>query len=251
MIGYSELGTGTHGVIVLNDWLCDTSTWDDARVYLDTHRYRWIFADLRGYGRSRHLAGEYHAAEAAADVLALADALGVHTFSLIGHSMSTMVVLQILREQPQRLRAVVIVTPPPPTGMQLSDTVLAYLRGMALADDAGRLDAMLRNGGTRLSPQWMAFKIARWRASSEPAAVAAYVAMYAGTQDAAPRIDLPALIITGECDAEPMRSTAVASAYGPLCAQLTLVPMAETGHYPMQEAPPLFTSHVLRFLGAA
>lgn len=250
MIGYNELGSGEHAVIVLNDWLCDTSTWDDARVYLDTSHYRWIFADLRGYGRSRHQDGEFTAQEAAGDVLALADALGLPTFSLIGHSMSTMVVLQVLREQQQRLRAVVIVTPPAPSGMQLDAPILDYLRGMALADDAGRRDGMLRNAGTRLSPQWLAFKIARWRATSDPKAVAGYVAMYAGAHGPAPRIDVPTLIITGECDAEPMRSSAVAAAFGPLCTQLQLAPIADSGHYPMQETPPLFTAHVLRFLGA-
>jgi pimeloyl-ACP methyl ester carboxylesterase len=53
MLGHETLGTGPTTVIVMNDWLCDTSTWDDARAYLDGARFTWVFADLRGYGRSK------------------------------------------------------------------------------------------------------------------------------------------------------------------------------------------------------
>ncbi|HEX7704389.1 MAG TPA: alpha/beta hydrolase, partial [Kofleriaceae bacterium] len=76
MLGYEIVGTGASRVIVLNDWLCDTSTWDGARVYLDNTRFTWAFADLRGYGKSRTRDGAFTVAEGAADVIELADALG-------------------------------------------------------------------------------------------------------------------------------------------------------------------------------
>jgi 3-oxoadipate enol-lactonase len=59
MIGHDKVGSGPLGVIVLNDWMCDTSTWDGARAYLDDDRFTWTFADLRGYGRSMGLDGEH------------------------------------------------------------------------------------------------------------------------------------------------------------------------------------------------
>jgi len=31
MLGFDKLGSGDHGVIILNDWLSDTSTWDGVR----------------------------------------------------------------------------------------------------------------------------------------------------------------------------------------------------------------------------
>lgn len=34
MIGFDKHGSGNRGVIVLNDWLSDTSTWDEVRRYL-------------------------------------------------------------------------------------------------------------------------------------------------------------------------------------------------------------------------
>src|ERR1700721_1159004 len=52
-LGHELVGSGSSHVIVLNDWLCDTSTWDGARPYLDSARFTFAFADVRGYGRSR------------------------------------------------------------------------------------------------------------------------------------------------------------------------------------------------------
>lgn len=48
MLGYDVYGSGSRGVIVLNDWVSDTSSWDGVRPYLDTEAFRWVFADLRG-----------------------------------------------------------------------------------------------------------------------------------------------------------------------------------------------------------
>lgn len=58
------------------------------------------------------------------------------------------------------------------------------------------------------------------------------------------------LAITGEQDVEPMRSAAVTRALSPMCGRLTVVPLADSGHYPMQEMPPLLVAHVERFLSA-
>ncbi len=63
------------------------------------------------------------------------------------------------------------------------------------------------------------------------------------------RITVPVLAITGEQDLPPMRSDAVKLSLGPLCAQLTVTALADAGHYPMQEMPPLTVALVERFLG--
>jgi hypothetical protein len=45
-----------------------------------------------------------------------------------------------------------------------------------------------------------------------------------------------------------MRSGAVTPALGPLCDRLAVSPLADCGHYPMQEMPPLTVALVERFL---
>jgi 3-oxoadipate enol-lactonase len=104
-IGHELVGSGPSHVVIMNDWLCDTSTWDGARTYLDGARFTFAFVDLRGYGRSRGRTGAFTLEEAAADVLALADALGWTRFAVVGHSMSTLVALHLAQHHVDRVSA--------------------------------------------------------------------------------------------------------------------------------------------------
>jgi pimeloyl-ACP methyl ester carboxylesterase len=251
-LGHELFGSGPLPVVVLNDWLCDTSTWDGARPYLDGERFTWTFADLRGYGRSRGRTGRFTVTEAASDVIHLADARGWTRFAIVGHSMSSLVALHLAQHHAERITHAVVITPPPPTGFGADEAMLEGSRALALGDDAMRDAVLTHRISGRLSPGWAAYKAARWRATADPTAAAAYVAMFArdGLPDPTRRIEPSLLAITGEEDVEPMRSAAVTRALSPLCDRLTVVALAESGHYPMQEMPPLLVAHVERFLGA-
>jgi 3-oxoadipate enol-lactonase len=250
MIGYDKVGSGALGVIILNDWMCDTSTWDGARVYLDQESFTWAFADLRGYGRSIDLRGAFTVAEAAADVVNLADALGWRRFAVVGHSMSTLVALHLAQHLPGRVLRAVLLTPPPPSGFGADDATLAAMEAIARGDDAKRTRSLQTMWGDRLSERWIRFKVARWRAGADPEAAAAYVTMFAraGVPDPTATVSVPLLAVTGEQDAEIMRREAVTRFLAPLCEQLVVAPLADCGHYPMQEAPPLLVTILERFL---
>lgn len=252
LIGHELVGTGSIRVVVMNDWLCDTSTWDGARAYLDTNRFTYAFADLRGYGRSMGRPGTFTLPEAAADVISLAKALHWERFAVVGHSMSSLVALHLAQHFADQLQRAVALTPPPPTGFGADDAALSASRELALADDATRLAFFLQQFGTRLSPGWAHYKALRWRACADPVAAAGYVAMFArdGLPDPTARIIVPVLAITGEQDAPPMRADAVSRLLAPLCTQLTVTPLSDCGHYPMQEMPPLTVATIERFLGS-
>lgn len=249
-LGFDIWGAGPRAVVLLNDWLCDTSTWDPARCYLDTDLFRWIFTDLRGYGRSRSRSGSYTLQEAANDVLTLADALKLEGFAIVGHSMSTLVALHLGQMHPERVTQVVLLTPPPPTGLAMDSTTLEALAGVALGDDARRMRAIRAMGGGRLSEGWVRFKAERWRVTSDPQAVLGYLPMFGrdGVPHPSKAVDGPLLAVTGEEDAEVMRAQAVTGLLSPLCSRLSVVPFAACGHYPMQEMPPLLVQTLERFL---
>ncbi len=251
-IGHELFGSGAARVMFMNDWLCDTSTWQSARAFLDVGRFTFAFVDLRGYGRSRERAGAFTLEEAAADLLALADALGWRRFAVVGHSMSSLIALHLGQHHADRIERVVAVTPPPPAGFGADEATLSALRGLALAEDAGRLAFFEQQLGSRLSPRWAHYKAERWRATADPVAAAGYVAMFAkdGLPDRSARITLPVLAITGEQDAPPMRREAVLRGLGPLCDELVVTPLVDSGHYPMQELPPLTVALVERFLAS-
>jgi 3-oxoadipate enol-lactonase len=252
-LGYECLGSGPVHVVILNDYLSDTSSWDGARTYLDLERFTFVFVDLRGYGRSRKLTGAFTLAEAAADVLALADAMGLARFALIGHSMSALIALHLAQHHADRIESTVLLAPSPPRGFGADDATIAAGRALALADEPTQLAAFRERFGTRLSPMWVKFKLARWRHTAAPEAAASYFAMFAraGVPDPTARVTVPVLVVTGEQDAPPMRSAAVTETLRPLCDQLTVTPLADAGHYPMQEMPPLTVALIERFLESA
>ncbi len=252
MLGYEKIGIGSRAVVVMNDWLCDTSTWDGARAYLDPRAFTWIFAELRGYGRSKEIAGAHTVEEAAADVIALADALDLRRFAIVGHSMSTLVALYLAQHHADRIRGAALIAPPPPGGFGVDDATLASMQALGRADDATRMNGVRRMTGDRLSEGWIRFKTERWRATSDANAVAGYVEMFArrGLPDRTRSISCPLLAVTGEQDMPPMRREAVTSALAPLCAELVVSPLADCGHYPMQEAPPLLVAILERFLNS-
>jgi pimeloyl-ACP methyl ester carboxylesterase len=250
VIGHEKVGSGAIAVMILNDWMCDTSTWDGARAYLDRDRFTWAFADLRGYGRSMSRGGKFTVEEAAADVITLADSLGWSRFAIVGHSMSSLVALHLAQHLPDRIERAVVLTPPPPTGFGADDATLGYLRAMARGDDSMRMNYLRAMWGERLSERWIGFKVARWRACADPEAVEGYAAMFArlGLPDPTASIAIPLLAVTGEQDAEIMRRDAVTNFLTPLCERLVVTPLADCGHYPMQEAPPLLVTILERFL---
>ncbi|MEO6772363.1 MAG: alpha/beta hydrolase [Kofleriaceae bacterium] len=249
VLGHELVGAGAVRVVVLNDWLCDTSTWDSARAYLDRERFRYAFVDLRGYGRSRGRAGVFTVSEAANDVIEVVDALGWERCAVVGHSMSTLVALHLGQHHADRVERIAVVTPAPIGGFGADAAAIERTRELADSGDAGRTAYLLERFAARLSPGWARFKAARWCATSDPAAVAGYFATFArdGLPTPTTPIDVPVLAITGELDAPPMRRAAVEPMLAAVCTRLEVASIAESGHYPMQETPPLTVALLERF----
>ena len=250
-LGYERVGIGMRKVFILNDWLCDTSTWKNACIYFDQARFSWAFTDLRGYGRSRERKGSFTITEAAGDVLGLADALGWARFSVVGHSMSTYVAMHLGQCASDRLERIVLITPGPPRGFGADDAWLDNARAVA-RDDVQRARMVRERFAGRLSPAWGEYKTKQWLATSDPEAAAGYIAVYARDGLPSPDIDIlvPVLAITGEEDDPAMRKDAVLANLLPICKKLEVEALVQSGHYPMEEMPPLTASLVERFLSA-
>jgi pimeloyl-ACP methyl ester carboxylesterase len=134
-LGFTSYGTGPIRVLVLHDWFCDHSSWDAALPYLTPERFTYVFADPRGYGASQTIEGNYTLDEAAEDAVALVDKLGWPRFSLIGHSMSGLIVQRVAQLVPDRIARIVAITPVEPTGMGLYQAAVDFFRSIALAGD--------------------------------------------------------------------------------------------------------------------
>jgi 3-oxoadipate enol-lactonase len=108
-LGYVQHGTGPERVLVMHDWLGDHTNYDSVMPYLDGAAFTYVFVDLRGYGKSIHMRGDYTVQEIAADCLKLADRLGWHRFHLIGHSMTGMATQRIAADAPDRIKSAIAV----------------------------------------------------------------------------------------------------------------------------------------------
>lgn len=248
MLGHDSHGSDGFPIIVLNDWLDDTTSWAATRHLLDPE-LRWLFVDLRGYGRSRDKAGAFTVIEAAADIIALADALHLKRFAIVGHSMSSLVALHLGQRHPERIERVVVITPPPPQGQGADEAAVAQLEGLARAEDLTRQLTLRLFWGDRLGDRWIVTKADNWRRAADPEAVAGYAAMFArdGLPDLTTRLTMPLLAITGEEDAEPMRAAPVRVMLAPFAHDLRVEPIRDSGHYPMQETPALLAAHLNRY----
>jgi pimeloyl-ACP methyl ester carboxylesterase len=79
--------------------------------YLDAYKtnYRVILPDLRGHGRSTNPSGEFTHRQAAKDVYALLDKLGVERVKGIGTSTGGMTLIHMATQQPARVEAMIVV----------------------------------------------------------------------------------------------------------------------------------------------
>lgn len=249
-LGFITYGHGPLRVLVLHDWFCDHSSWDAMLPYLTPDRFTYVFGDLRGYGVSRDIEGTHTLDEAAGDALAIADKLGWTRFSLIGHSMSGLIVQRIAQLAPERIARIVAITPVSPAGMGLPPEGVDHFRAMALADNEQRFAALAPMWGDRLSETWIRFKLRRWRETASPTAAAKYVELW-GCSDISQNargLETPMLVVAAAQDAPPFQAAALEASLLPYYPNARLVSLSESGHYPMQEQPPLLATLVERFL---
>jgi pimeloyl-ACP methyl ester carboxylesterase len=124
-IAYVTAGErGNPPLLLVHGWLSYAGAWDSTlEVLKDTHYC--VAPDLLGFGLSdKPKDGDYTIPAQAARVLALADALGIGTFALAGHSMGGQIALYIAATQPSRVRREISI------GGVVTGELSSYLRMM-------------------------------------------------------------------------------------------------------------------------
>ena len=247
---YHRVGHGPHAVIVLHGWFGDAHAFGPMEAALDGGAFSYVFMDNRGYGGMRGAHGSYSMDEVARDALALADALGFATFSVVGHSMGGMALERLALLAPLRLRKLVAVAPVPSCGMAL-DGAARQLFLDASGNVQARRAIINRSTGERLPAAWLDWKAQYSWESSDQAAFAAYFLAWSGTDFSeeikAARVTLPLLALVGEHD--PRFDTALMRrTYLAWYPQARLEVLGNAGHYPMNETPLALVASIEAFL---
>ncbi|MFJ2992472.1 alpha/beta fold hydrolase [Pandoraea sp. NPDC087047] len=246
-LGYERYGNGPTHVLVMHDWLGDHSSYAAVIPCLDGHTFTYVFVDLRGYGQSIELSGEFTVEEIASDCLGLVDQLGWTRFHIVGHSMTGMITQRIAADAPSRVISAVAVCPVSAAGNRLPPEALAFFKSTMEDDDALRRLFKFVAGG--LGDAWVDRKIRQNRDTVAPACRAKYLDMFvtADFVDDVRGLETPYLVIVGDkdpgLDSAAMERTFLA--WHPN-AELHVIP--NCGHYPMQECPPYFANVIESFL---
>lgn len=242
-LGHHLLGSGPSGVIVLHDWMGDASEWEQATPYLDADAFSYAFTDVRGYGLSQNLTGEYTASEIAGDVFALADHLGWKTFSLVGHSMTGMATQRaLIDDDPSdpRIERAVAVSPVTANGYPADDETKQFLWA-AIEDAEMAIQAFTMLTGGRIAPAWAAQRAARFNDVADKDAVRGYYEMWlnsgfgAEAAQAAPKTAFQ--VIGGRNDLPGFDEDTYRSTIGQWFPNATFEFVTDAGHYAMQETP--------------
>ncbi|NLU75951.1 alpha/beta hydrolase [Streptomyces sp. HNM0575] len=247
-MGLQRVGTGAHTVLVLHGWFGSSRSWQAVLPHLDRDAFSYVFLDYRGYGDRRGETGRYSVAEAAADVLTAADELGAERFSLLGHSMGGSVMQRVYADAPERVRALVGVSPVPAGGVPFDEQSWELFAGAA--DSPGNRRAIIDlTTGNRLTGTWLDAMVRHSLEHSDRDAFAAYLPAWARTDfhTEIKGAEVPVHVIAGRHDPalgeETMRAT-----FGAWYPNLELEVFPDAGHYAMDECPVAFAGSVERFL---
>ncbi|MFT2014960.1 alpha/beta fold hydrolase [Streptomyces sp. 796.1] len=247
---HEVVGDGPHRVVAVHGWLSDRATYAAVLPHVDRRAYSYVLPDLRGYGKAREVPGAYDTAEAAADLLALADHLGWDRFSVVGHSMGGAVAQRLLAAAPHRVRRLVGIAPVPASGVPMSGEQWDLFAGAAEHPQHRRTIIDLTTGG-RHPGAWLDLMVRHSVEHGDPAALRAWLDSWAGEDfhDQIEGLELPVRVVVGRHDpalsAEVMRATWLR-----WYPHADLVELADAGHYPADETPHELVRAVEEFLGA-
>ncbi|GHF48221.1 alpha/beta hydrolase [Amycolatopsis bartoniae] len=242
------VGTGGHIVFVLHGWFGSGRAWDNLIPHLDAERFTYVFPDYRGYGARRGEPGEHTIAEAAADVLALADQRGDERFSLVGHSMGGSVMQWLYADAPERVRALVGVSPVPASGVPFDDETWQLFSGAA-EDAAKRRTIIDFTTGGRHPDAWLDGMVQHSLENSDKDAFAAYLNAWART-DFSDRIagaEVPVKVFVGEHD-PALGEQAMLTTFAQWYPKLELEVLPDAGHYAADEVPVTLANAIEVFL---
>ena len=108
LLNYKQFGDSRNpALFMLHGLLGSMDNWRSQAQKLSTH-FNVITPDLRNHGHSPHWSGMRYK-DMAGDILALADALEIETFDLLGHSMGGKVAMNLALNNPERLNKLIIV----------------------------------------------------------------------------------------------------------------------------------------------
>ncbi|AKE01218.1 hypothetical protein XU06_30280 (plasmid) [Rhodococcus erythropolis] len=248
MIEFNQFGSGPRKLIGLHGWFGDETTFEPLEQSLDPAQVHAIWLAHRGYGKSKDIVGDYTMREMAADALEVVDSLGWDTFAVIGHSMGGKAAQLLAARAPERVDKLIAVAAAPANPVPFDEQTRALFDSVAHDADSRR-NVVDHSTGNRLARSWVDALVRDSIARTTPVAQAAYLKSWAD-DDLVPDVEgcqVEALILAGEHD--PVISPAVCKfVFDGRFVNARIETIANSGHYPADEAPLATGAAVAGFL---
>jgi pimeloyl-ACP methyl ester carboxylesterase len=225
-------GHGDTRVLVLHGWALDSAVWLASRNEIDLERFTYAFLDFSGYGPARDEAGSPASGidGMAEEAIAAADELGWDTFAVLGHSMGGATAIRVATLAPDRVKAVVCLTPVSPSGTPLDAATYEAFRS-AYPDSGPTLGGL----DPRLSARQLQNIVSRSHQVLDQGVWDAYLANWSAADfgDSLALYDGPVTLAYG--DSDPFVTKEYLAGTAQALKNASLVPIESAGHYPMVE----------------
>jgi pimeloyl-ACP methyl ester carboxylesterase len=233
-IAYTRKGTGVPLVLV-HGYPLDHTIWNEIIPALEND-FDIIAPDLRGFGNSDVIEGQYKIPDLAADIAGLLDQLGIEKASIVGHSMGGYISLAFARAYPERVLGLGLVASQapadPPERKQGRYAAAAEIMKSGVEPVAESMPAILTP-----DERVQAF-VHRLIAKQQPAGLAGALKAMAERDNSTSILSdfsFPVVIVHGEADELiPIQRAQEIKAAIP---QATLIELSGVGHMPMMENP--------------
>jgi 3-oxoadipate enol-lactonase len=248
-MAYSDVGSGAP-VLFLHAFPLSGAMWQE-QVAAFQANYRLIVPDLRGFGGTDAPPGPYSMDQQANDVVALLDHLGVEQVTLVGLSMGGYISFALLRQYPQRVRALVLADTR--AGADNDDGKARREANARIAETQGAAaiaELMIPNLVAADAPQSVRDTLRTLIVANSPDGIAGALRGMAQRPDSTAdlaAINVPTLIIVGAEDALTPPSDAQILHAGIAGSRLVTIP--QCGHMANLEQPAALNAALGAFLG--
>lgn len=240
-IVYRETGSGAPTVLV-HGWMASGRIFDRMIPSLGG---RCIVPDLRGTGSSTTSSADESIERLGRDVIAVADAAGLTTFALVGHSMGGAIAQWVASEIPDRVETLVLINPVPASGIPLPPDADALFSSSG--GDRGKQGTILDLACKELKADDKSTMLDD-AGTIEPARIERMYRAWSGASfvERLSRITARTLVIATDDPFLPP-DFLTAAVVGPI-AGATLQTLPGPGHYPVVERPAELAAMVSGFL---
>ncbi|MFI9450518.1 alpha/beta fold hydrolase [Amycolatopsis sp. NPDC052450] len=205
-VAYDDLGSGLP-VVLVHGHPFNRSMWRPQAERFSREGYRVITADLRGYGETTVVPGKTGLDVFAADIVRLADHLGLGRFVLGGLSMGGQIVMEFHRTYPDRVAGLLLADTSPQEETEEGRRVRNEMADRVLAEGLDPyaeevLTKMVSPENVRTMPDVAAHVLGMMRTTPKEGAAAALRgrAERPDYRDSLTQVRVPSLVVVGTED---------------------------------------------------